>query len=136
PAPHSAPVRAHRRALPARRRRRPTWPALLLVGVLAVGVALRLWGVGNGLPFVYDLDERRHFVDVAVQMYRHGYNPHYFQNPPGFTYLLHAVFSLAYGGLWPRGAGPTVRAHLLVDPAPLFLIGRVASGLLGVGAAW
>jgi hypothetical protein len=110
--------------------------ALVLGGVLAVGVALRVWGVKSGLPFIYDLDERRHFVDTAVQMYRHGYNPHYFQNPPGFTYLLHVVFSFAYGGLWPRGAGPTVRAHLLVDPAPLFIIGRVAAGLLGVGAAW
>src|SRR4051812_9882494 len=134
PAPHAAPERAPRRARPARRRRRPTWPALLLGGVLAVGVALRLWGVKNGLPFVYDLDERRHFVDIAVQMYRHGYNPHYFQNPPGFTYLLHAVDSFAYGGLWPRGAGPAARAQLLTDPTPLFVMGRIAARVLGGGA--
>jgi 4-amino-4-deoxy-L-arabinose transferase-like glycosyltransferase len=135
PAPLAAPERAPRRARPARRRRRPTWPALLLAGVLALGVALRLWGVKNGLPFVYDLDERRHFVDIAVQMYRHGYNPHYFQNPPGFTYLLHAIDSFAYGGLWPRGAGPAARAQLLTDPTPLFVMGRIAAGVLGVGAA-
>src|SRR4051794_41910792 len=125
PAPLAAPERAPRRASPARRRRRPTVPALLLGAVLAVGVALRLWGVKNGLPFVYDLDERRHFVDVAVQMYRHGYNPHYFQNPPGFTYLLHVVFSFAYGGLSPRGARPAPRPPLLTHPPPPFVVGRL-----------
>jgi Dolichyl-phosphate-mannose-protein mannosyltransferase len=136
PAPLAAPERALRRALPARRRRRPTVPALLLGGVLAVGVALRLWGVKSGLPFVYDLDERRHFVEPAVAMYRDGYNPGYFVNPPGFTYVLHAVFSFAYGGLSPRGAGSVVRAHLLTDLTPLYVMARVTAGLLGLGGAW
>src|SRR5204863_2289765 len=48
---------------------------------------------------------------------------------------LHFVFAFAYGGLWPRGAGPAARAQLLTDPTPLFVMGRIASGLLGVGAA-
>src|SRR4051794_41804179 len=118
PAPLAAPERAPRRASPARRRRRPTVPALLLGAVLAVGVALRLWGVKNGLPFVYDLDERRHFVDVAVQMYRPGYNPHYFQKPPGVTYLLHVVFSFAYGGAFPPPPRPPPPGRTPARPPP------------------
>ena len=33
----------------------------------------------------------------AVAMFGHDLNPHYFANPPGFTYVLHYLFALAYG---------------------------------------
>ena len=28
-------------------------------------------------------------------MFAHGLNPHYFANPPGFTYLLHFLFAIS-----------------------------------------
>ena len=61
--------------------------------------ALRLWGVAQGLPYAYNTDEADHFVPHAVAMFQqHSLNPHYFANPPAFTYVLHFLFALAYGG--------------------------------------
>ena len=76
--------------------RRWVWP--LLIGVLAVGLGLRVWGIRQGLPYAYNADEADHFVPRAVRMFTHGLNPHYFANPPAFTYLLHFLFDAWYGG--------------------------------------
>ncbi|HEX7610197.1 MAG TPA: hypothetical protein VF380_05955, partial [Solirubrobacteraceae bacterium] len=72
------------------------WAGLALV--LGGGLALRLWGVRQGLPFAYNTDEGTHFVPHAVQMFAGStLNPHYFANPPGFTYVLHYAFALWFG---------------------------------------
>ena len=34
----------------------------------------------------------------AIGLFGHGWNPHYFVNPPAFTYLLHVVFAVWFGG--------------------------------------
>ncbi|HEY0516462.1 MAG TPA: glycosyltransferase family 39 protein [Solirubrobacteraceae bacterium] len=109
--------------------RRWAWPALALI--LGGGLALRLWGVRQGLPFVYNIDEADHFVPHAVAMFTAGtLNPHYFANPPAFTYLLHAVFALWYGGA--HGA-----EHALArDPAGVYTLARVTAALLGTAALW
>src|SRR5438309_1559054 len=91
-------ARARQRAAP-RVDGRLAWIAL--AGVLAGALALRLWGVKQGLPYAYNTDEADHFVPRAVSMFGASLNPHYFQNPPAFTYLLHWLFAVAYGG----GAG-------------------------------
>jgi 4-amino-4-deoxy-L-arabinose transferase-like glycosyltransferase len=108
--------------------RRWVWPALAVV--LLGGLGLRLWGIGQGLPYVYNSDEGDHFVPRAVAMFGHGLNPHYFANPPAFTYLLHYLFALAYGG----GSG-AVHA-LAVHPQAIYTLARVAAALLGTIALW
>src|SRR5258708_10194570 len=56
--------------------RRWVWTGLAVV--LAGGLALRLWGVRQGLPFAYNTDEADHFVTRAVNMFAAGSpNPHY-----------------------------------------------------------
>lgn len=117
-------------------RKRPSAAALTLAGILFTGLLLRLWGVGHGLPVVYNLDEYAHFTEGAVKMFGEGYNPHYFQNPPAYTYLLHVLFAFGYGGIVPAGAGATVRELFNGDPTELYTIARVTSALMGVGAAW
>jgi hypothetical protein len=109
--------------------RRWAWPALALI--LAGGLVLRLWGVREGLPFVYNIDEADHFVPHAVEMFaKHTLNPHYFANPPAFTYLLHIVFAVYYGGA--HGA-----THALAsDPASVYTLARVVAALLGTLALW
>ena len=74
---------------PGRERRWPYWIAL--AGILAVALVLRLWGVAQGLPYAYNADENAHFVPGAIGLFGHGLNPHYFVNPPAYTYLLHAA---------------------------------------------
>src|SRR3954471_20359528 len=92
--------------------------AALLVGALA----LRLWGVKQGLPYVYNVDEASNFVPTAVSFYfTDSWNPHYFVNPPGFSYLLHGVFAVWFGGGWPFGAKRDVADAYATDPTATFV---------------
>jgi Dolichyl-phosphate-mannose-protein mannosyltransferase len=109
--------------------RRWAWPGL--AGVLLVGLGLRLWGVGQGLPYPYNSDEADHFVPHAIKMFQDGsLNPHYFANPPAFTYLLHYLFALWWGG-----ADGAVREYAL-HPSAVYTLARIASALLGTLALW
>ena len=102
-----------------------------LAAVLGGGLSLRLWGVRQGLPFAYSTDEGQHFVPHAVRMFAEGtLNPRYFENPPAFTYLLHVLY-----GLWYGGAGAVTTAFRL-HPQDLYTLARVASALLGTAALW
>ena len=108
---------------------RAAW--LTLGGILAVALGLRLWGVRQGLPFAYNSDEADHFVPHAVAMFRDGtLNPHYFANPPGFTYVLHFAF-----GLWFGGGSGVVHAYRL-HPDQLYTLARVIAALLGTAGVW
>ena len=108
-------------------RRNAGWIAAA-AGILAGALALRLWGIGHGLPFVYNADENAHFVPRAVGMFGHSYNPNYFVNPPAYTYLLHAAFDLRFGG---REA---VGDALATDRTSVFETARIVSALLGTAA--
>ena len=109
--------------------RRWIWPALALV--LGGGLALRLWGVRQGLPFAYNADEADHFVPHAVEMFRDGtLNPHYFANPPAFTYVLHYLYGAWYGS--PHAVVHAYAAH----PSELFTLARVSAAVLGTLALW
>ncbi len=109
--------------------RRWIWAGLTLV--LAGALALRLWGIRQGLPYVYNTDEGDHFVPHAVEMFARGtLNPHYFANPPAFTYVLHFLFAIYFGG-----GGGVMRAYAH-HPAELYTLARVASAVLGTIAVW
>jgi hypothetical protein len=109
--------------------RRWAWPALALV--LGGGLGLRLWGVRQGLPYAYNADEADHFVAHAIVMFEHGtLNPEYFANPPAYTYVLHFLFALSYGG-----AHGAVRAYEL-HPQAVYTLARVAAAVLGTLALW
>ena len=84
-------------------------PALALL--LIVSLLLRLWGIKQGLPYSYNSDEATHFVPRAVAFFTHDFNPHYFLNPPAYSYLLHIVFELWFGS---RRRGHA-RLHLRPD---------------------
>ena len=109
--------------------RRWAWSGLAVV--LLAGLGLRLWGVRQGLPYPYNTDEAQHFVPHAVEMFRKStLNPHYFANPPAFTYLLHFLFRIWYGS-----ADGAVRA-LALHPEGVYTLARVSVALLGTGSLW
>jgi hypothetical protein len=112
----------------ARRGRLLVWGALALV--LAVALGLRLWGIRQGLPYAYNTDEDAHFVPRAIGIFAAGWNPHYFANPPAFTYLLHSLFALWFGG-----AGATSHTFA-TDPTAVFTLARAAAAVLGTLAVW
>jgi len=103
-------------------------PALALL--LAVSLLLRLWGIKQGLPYTYNGDEATHFVPHAVGFFGHDLNPHYFANPPAYSYLLYVVFELWFG------SADAVRSAYTTDPTALFVVARVVSALLGTIAVW
>ncbi len=104
--------------------------AVAVAVVLAVALGLRLWGVGSGLPWVYNVDEAQHFVPLAVGMQGGNLDPGgYFANPPAFTYLLAGLFRLWLGG-------HTGRVYYSDHSTELWLIARVTSGVLGTLAVW
>lgn len=117
-------------------RKRPSGAAWTLGGILALGLVLRLWGIRHGMPVAFHLDEYAHFTESAVKMFDNGLNPKYFQNPPAYTYLLHALFAIAYGVSPIGGLGGPVVEAFEGDPTTLYLIARLASTALGLGAAW
>ncbi len=64
-------------------------------------------------------------------MFEHrSLNPHYFANPPAFTYVLHLLLAIYYGG-----ASGVVHAFAH-HPTDVYMLARVASALLGVAALW
>jgi 4-amino-4-deoxy-L-arabinose transferase-like glycosyltransferase len=104
------------------------WGPLAIV--LIVAFALRLWGIKQGLPYVYNVDEYGHFVPEAVAMFHHGLNPHYFINPPALTYLLHVIFAVWLGGR------VGVTREFALHPDRLFLVARITVALLGTASVW
>src|SRR3954453_19826078 len=69
----------------------------LLLAIVVVGLVLRLRHNGYGLPYVYNFDEAQHFVTHSVDMFGGRYNPGYYQNPSGYTYLVFVALKLFYG---------------------------------------
>ncbi len=129
PPPPSPPGPRGRLRRPVATRRRDLYrPALLLL--LAVTLALRLWGIKQGLPYSYNSDEATHFVPRAVAFFSHDYNPQYFLNPPAYSYLLHLVFELWFG------SGDAVRRAYTTDPTEVFVVARVVAAVLGTAAVW
>src|SRR5437763_1594107 len=111
------------------RGRRIAW-AGAVAALLVVAFGLRIWGVRQGLPYAYNVDENAHFVPKAIQLFGHGWNPHYFVNPPAYTYLLHLVFAVWYGGR--VGVSNT----FATNQTEVFVIARVTVAVLGTLAVW
>jgi hypothetical protein len=103
-------------------------PALGLLLLATFG--LRIWGVKQGLPYSYNVDEATHFVPRAIAFFGHDYNPQYFLNPPAYSYLLHIVFELWFG------SADAVRRSFAADPTAVFVVARVVAATLGTVSVW
>ena len=114
------------------------WPLLLALGVVGVGLALRVLGMKSGLPFIYDPDEPD-FVERAFHMFETGdMNPRWFGHPGSTTmYSFWLVFS-GYAASSARSAAD-LAASFRSDPADFYFLSRavvVAFGAGTVGLTW
>ncbi|MDE3090640.1 MAG: glycosyltransferase family 39 protein [Chloroflexota bacterium] len=114
----------------------------VLIAILAMGLALRLWGIGFGLPFMFDVDESRP-VNSALQILNTGnLDPGFFIWPSFLMYLNAAVyfvyflFNSARGSFVPFGDLPYVDIEGIgIGMAPsgdLMLLGRGLTAIFGV----
>lgn len=109
---------------------RPTFWGAGVVGLLVGAFLLRVWGVDHGMPYAYNADENAHFLPKAIGLFGHGWNPHYFVNPPAYTYLLHIVFAVWFGGR--EGVSEAFAA----DPTEVWVVARVTAAVVGTLAVW
>jgi 4-amino-4-deoxy-L-arabinose transferase-like glycosyltransferase len=104
----------------------------VLLGILAVALALRVWGIGFGLPYRYHPDEPQHVVEAARMLAERRLEPTIFNNPPLYKYLLMLVDAGFFVGSLLFGHYPTdFIASINFDPSPLYLLGRVTSAIAG-----
>jgi len=107
--------------------------AQLLLWLIAIALLLRSWGIGFGLPFTYHPDEHQ-YVDTALGFFGGDLNPHRFNNPALYKYLLFLEYGLLY--LIGRCAGlfrsvAEFEALWRADPTVFYLLGRLTSAIFG-----
>jgi hypothetical protein len=110
-------------------------PAALVLGVLVLlGLALRFWGLTFGLPLVYARPDELLLIGVVVGFFRGDPNPHFFEYPTLYLYVLAGVYWLVYArtrlaGWVHDSAG--FAAYFKVNFIPFFLAARAAAAGLG-----
>src|SRR5919112_3771439 len=105
--------------------------ALLLLIVVA-GLFLRLRNNGYGLPYVYNFDEAQHFVTHSVDMFGGKYNPGYYQNPSGYTYLIFIALKAFYGIFGVHLHYGSVSEQFHQDPTPIWQFARTLTALIAM----
>lgn len=98
---------------------------MLLGLILIIAFVLRVVGHRHSLPFLFNPDEYGHFVPKAAKFYETGYNPGYFVNPPAYSYVLHLVFALVFGG--PSQIIDVYRQ----STSEVFVLARVTTAVVG-----
>jgi Dolichyl-phosphate-mannose-protein mannosyltransferase len=119
--------------------RRPAPATAALALLLAAALVIRLRNIDHGLPFVYHADEAYHFTSRAVAMFHGRPDPGYFQNPSGYTYIVHLVLRFGYGHGWPFGSFDGLLREYRSDPTSIYVTARVVASVLclvGVAALY
>ena len=112
---------------------------LVLVGILAVALGLRLWGISFGLPYRYHPDEPQHVVEAAQMLAERRLEPAIFNNPPFYKYVLAISQAGFFGGALLFGgydSSADLVNYLKADPSSLYLVSRIASALAGSATVW
>jgi Dolichyl-phosphate-mannose-protein mannosyltransferase len=111
------------------------WEWLAIAAIAAIAFAIRAWTIRGGLPYVDHPDEPNP-IDYVVGMLRTGDpNPHAFQKPSLYVYLLLAVLSVHYRrglatGLYESFDRMHVTTHLYTTIPGFFLWGRLLTAAI------
>jgi hypothetical protein len=105
----------------------------VLLAILFLALAIRLWGICFGLPDIEHGDESE-VVNHAVRFGSGDFNPHRFQYGSLFQYLLFVLYSCYFLVARATGSITSVHqfaVHFVQDPTIFYLIARGLSALLG-----
>ena len=80
-------------------------------------------GSSTGCPTPTTRTRTRISSRKAIGLFGHGWNPHYYVNPPAYTYLLHVVFAVWFGGR------DGVYEAYATDPTEVFVVARVTAAV-------
>src|SRR4026207_2407584 len=83
----------------------PRTERLLLVAAAAAGLAVRFWGLKFGLPVVYSRPDELLLIGVVIGFFRGDPNPHFFEYPTLYLYVLAGVYCLFYARSLLAGRG-------------------------------
>jgi len=109
-----------------------------MVGVLSLGLFLRLWGIGFGLPRVQHADETA-LIYTAFSMAAEGGRPNVYVHGTVYPSII-AVFSGLYF-LWGRLVGwfsdPSVfLVSFIKDPTVIVMFGRSLTVFFALASVW
>ena len=68
----------------------------LFLIVLVVALVVRLWGLGFGLPHPMTRPDEEFLIDVASRFFDGDFNPHFFEWPSLYFYVVHGALRGAY----------------------------------------
>ncbi len=108
--------------------------ALAIALITLLGLVLRVWGAGFGLPQTYHIDELHYVPDAVRYVSTANFKPSRWANPTFFKYLLALEYGIAYlalritGQIESLSALPVFFRH---TPSLFYLLGRLSSALLG-----
>jgi 4-amino-4-deoxy-L-arabinose transferase-like glycosyltransferase len=109
-------------------------PYWVLAAILLSAAALRLWGLGFGLPHWWARPDEESIIAPALRMARGDLNPHWFYWPSLYMYAVGGLFALYLAYLRARGAvpPPDLTAFYFANPERFQYIDRGLSAALGV----
>jgi dolichyl-phosphate-mannose-protein mannosyltransferase len=112
--------------------------ALVLTGILALALAIRVWGIGFGLPYAYHADEAA-IVRRALAFGLGDLNPHSFHWPAFHLYALFALYGLTFlvgKALGAYASAEDFARQYFQDPTIFYLAGRGLSAFLGTATVY
>jgi hypothetical protein len=111
----------------------------LLLAIVLVAIAVRVWGLGFGLPFYNARVDESTMASPAVGFLSGDLNPHDFMYPTAFRYALAATYAGWYLIASPFGVYSSLEAlanRRFETIAPFFYMGRGLSVLMGTLTVW
>jgi Dolichyl-phosphate-mannose-protein mannosyltransferase len=113
----------------------PRPPTAILPALLVLGAIVRLWGIRFGLPHPMTRPDEEFIVSMALRFFSGDFNPHFFEWPSLYFYIVHLVFRAVYAVGHLTGAFADTGAFIeaaATDPTLLHLTLRVMSAASGV----
>jgi 4-amino-4-deoxy-L-arabinose transferase-like glycosyltransferase len=112
-------------------RGQPESRRIILFAVIALGLALRVWGIGFGLPHEFTADE----VHEILRAFKLGAGEYQWSFGKGGLYLLLFVeYGLIFAASWLLGWVANARDFAIwyvLDPSVFYLAGRLTVALMG-----